>query len=105
MTKQEAIAYVRDHDDDDDLSDEDLEAAFAALYGRPAADANAAYIVAACNAYPRLVADRARLVEALRGISAFVARVSHRKDVSDQIGVEACRYVHSADALLRELGE
>ena len=31
---------------------------------------DAAYIVTACNAYPRLLADRARLIEALRELCA-----------------------------------
>ena len=35
------------------------------------ADANAAYIVAACNAYPELVAENARLREALEGVCKY----------------------------------
>jgi len=33
MTKQQAIDYVRDHEDCDDLDPEDIRAAYVALYG------------------------------------------------------------------------
>jgi hypothetical protein len=36
--------------------------------------ADAAYIVEACNAYPRLLAERAQLVEALRAMSKIAGR-------------------------------
>jgi len=36
MTKTEALKYVTNHNDDDVLDDAELEAAFAAIYGRPA---------------------------------------------------------------------
>jgi len=34
MTKSEATAWVRDHEDDSEMYAEDLAAAFAAIYGR-----------------------------------------------------------------------
>ena len=52
---------------------------------------DAAYIVAACNAYPQLVEDRRRLVEALRDAAL-------RLEAADR-GAADLR------ALLRELGE
>jgi len=33
MTKQEAIQFVRDHSDQDNLSDDELTPVYAALYG------------------------------------------------------------------------
>lgn len=38
MTKQQAEQWVRAHQDDDELDEDELEAAFAALYERPADD-------------------------------------------------------------------
>jgi hypothetical protein len=38
MTKNEAIAWVRCHDDDDTLDDDELEEAYEALYGCPSDD-------------------------------------------------------------------
>ena len=38
MTKQQAEQWVRDHSDSDDLSDDDLDAAFLAIFGRGADD-------------------------------------------------------------------
>lgn len=38
MTKDDAIAWVADHDDDDVFDDAELEEAFVALYNRPADD-------------------------------------------------------------------
>lgn len=38
MNKTEAIEYVRNHDDDDEIDDRQLEAVFATLFGRPADD-------------------------------------------------------------------
>ena len=35
MTQSEAKQWVREHDDQDQLDDDELEAAFAALYGCP----------------------------------------------------------------------
>ena len=58
-------------------------------------DRNAPYIVAACNAYPQLVADRARLVEALRS-ALSAAKGDWQKGAAWDI---------AATALLRELGE
>jgi hypothetical protein len=34
MTKQEAIQFVRDHSDQDNLADDDLAPVYTALYGR-----------------------------------------------------------------------
>ena len=55
-------------------------------------------IVAACNAYPQLVEDRARLVEALEGLSAMGVLDARGSDSheSAQRRADAC-------ALLREL--
>lgn len=38
MTNTQAKQYVREHDDDDDLDEADLEAAFLAIFGREAGD-------------------------------------------------------------------
>ena len=70
----------------------------------------AAYIVAACNAYPRLVADRARLVEALRdAIPALILLGNYiGNDWKGGGGIEAfdrCAIIGQARALLREIGE
>ena len=38
MTKTEAKKWVRNYSDDDELADDELEAAFAAIFERPADD-------------------------------------------------------------------
>lgn len=38
MTKREANEWVKSHSDDDDLDEDELEAAFEAIFGRPADD-------------------------------------------------------------------
>ena len=38
MTADQARQYVHDHDDQDELDDDDIEAAFRAFYDRPADD-------------------------------------------------------------------
>ena len=48
------------------------------------------YLTAACNAYPKLIEDRARLVEALQNLAT---------------GVPTHEDYYRAQALLRELGE
>ena len=71
------------------------------------ADANATYIVAACNAYPQLVADRARLIAALQKTNELVAR-GHVEGAYNAIaaGPQYAERVMAATAsLLRELGE
>ena len=57
---------------------------------------NAAYIVAACNAYPQLLDDRARLLEALREIVCPTMDAWHNLTSTNAA---------KARALLRELGE
>ena len=52
---------------------------------------HAAYIVAACNSYPQLVADRAQLLAALRKLGAG--------------SPSTVRSVNEATAILRSLGE
>lgn len=42
MTEAEAIEWVREHDDSDEIDPLELEAAFLALYGRPADDTDRA---------------------------------------------------------------
>ena len=38
MKKDEAIEWVKNHDDDDDMDQDELEEAFAAIFERPADD-------------------------------------------------------------------
>ena len=57
--------------------------------------ANAAYIVAACNAYPRLEAERADLVAALRSMIAALEFNGIKADQYEKIG--------KARALLRQI--
>ena len=68
---------------------------------------DAAYIVAACNTYPQLVADRARLIAALQKTNELVAR-GHVEGAYNAIaaGPQYAERVMAATAsLLRELGE
>ena len=74
--------------------------------------ADAAYIVAACNAYPKLIEDRRRLVEALRDRLLYATDVEYRV-VADAKAAEAtagnvtheeAQNERDAD-LLAELGE
>ena len=57
-------------------------------------EADAAYIVAACNAYPQLLDDRRRLVEALRCVA-----------IGPRPGAWPNVAVNNARALLAEIGE
>ena len=69
--------------------------------------ADAAYIVHACNTYPQLVADRARLIAALQKTNELVAR-GHVEGAYNAIaaGPQYAERVMAATAsLLRELGE
>ena len=68
---------------------------------------DAAYIVHACNVYPQLIADRARLIEALQKTNELVAR-GHVEGAYNAIaaGPQYAERVMAATAsLLRELGE
>ena len=46
---------------------------------------NAAYIVAACNAYPRLLAERAELVAALRTVAPIIERFAAEADPQNSV--------------------
>ena len=62
---------------------------------------DAAYIVAACNAYPQLVEDRRRLVEALQAtMRAIIPLATGRRFTP-----ERRETVEQARALLAEIGE
>ena len=62
---------------------------------------NAAYIVHACNAYQRLLAERAELVAALRGVMPLAERVSF----GSHENYAPARAVITACALLARIGE
>ena len=51
---------------------------------------HAAYIVAACNAYPQLVDDRARLVEALHEIDILGNGIVDSKDQTAYVDLMRC---------------
>ena len=68
---------------------------------------DAAYIVAACNAYPRLIAEREELIAALREIvsKAQPQTVSMGKPFTDPFSISYPREISAAIALLARLGE
>ena len=65
---------------------------------------DAAYIVAACNAFPQLVEDRARLVEALRESFSALDACLNSGDTASALN-EADRVLTEYRPILRELGE
>jgi len=64
---------------------------------------DAEYIVHACNTYPDLVRDRARLLEALRGAENRAQELGDRGGKVDAL--ECSGIAEGIRALLRELGE
>lgn len=66
---------------------------------------DAAYIVAACNAYPRLLAERERLVEALREILASPNITQCPRGLWSAADNMNYVKVRRANALLREIEE
>jgi hypothetical protein len=73
----------------------------AVLDGNANAAADAAYIVAACNAYPQLVADRQELIAALRELHRCMEWHGQQ---GHHVAMDA-KATYDARALLARLGE